>query len=99
MLPSPAFHHLHLNSMDPGAAIEFYNRQFPSTSRGSWNSIAALHSPNNVLVLFDKVDSPPPIEPQTAIWHFGWHVTDTRKSLETYHDRPDVKLLPLYTTE
>ena len=24
MLPTPAFHHLHLNSVDPHAAIEFY---------------------------------------------------------------------------
>src|SRR5207249_3215036 len=37
--------------------------------------------------------------PQTAIWHFGWHVTDTRASLETYQARPDVTLLPLYTTD
>jgi catechol 2,3-dioxygenase-like lactoylglutathione lyase family enzyme len=99
MLSSPAFHHLHLNSVNPDAAIEFYTRQFLSTSRGTWSGIPALHSPNNVLVLFDKVDSPPPIEPQTAIWHFGWHVTDTRRSLETYDNRPDVRLLPLYRTD
>ena len=22
--------------------------------------------------------------PQTAIWHFGWHVTDSRARLEEY---------------
>jgi hypothetical protein len=59
----------------------------------------ALHSPNNVLILFDRVETQPAIEPQTAIWHFGWHVTDTRRSLETYRSRPDVTLLPLYTTD
>ena len=37
--------------------------------------------------------------PQTAIWHFGWHVTDVRKTLATYKSRPEVKLLPLYTTD
>ena len=34
MLPTPKFHHLHLNSTDPDAAIDFYTRQFPSTVQG-----------------------------------------------------------------
>src|ERR671930_437154 len=41
----------------------------------------------------------PPTKPQSAIWHFGWHVTDIRKSLAEYKSRPDVELLPLYTTD
>ena len=32
-LPAPGFHHLHLNSVDPEAAIDFYTRQFPSTAK------------------------------------------------------------------
>ncbi|MBV8121449.1 MAG: hypothetical protein JO081_16090 [Alphaproteobacteria bacterium] len=99
MLPSPGFHHLHLNSVDPNRAIDFYTRQFPSTAKSSWGGIAALKSPNNVLVLFDKVDTPPPTGPQSAIWHFGWHVTDARACLEAYKNRPEVELLPLYTTD
>jgi catechol 2,3-dioxygenase-like lactoylglutathione lyase family enzyme len=99
MLPTPKFHHLHLNSVDPDAAIDFYTRQFPSTARGSWGGLPALKSPNDVLVLFTKVDTPPTSEPQSAIWHFGWHVTDARHSLETYKTRPEVDLLPLYTTD
>jgi catechol 2,3-dioxygenase-like lactoylglutathione lyase family enzyme len=99
MLPAPGFHHLHLNSVDPAAAIDFYVRQFASTSKTSWGGFPALASPNDVLILFSKVDSPPPIAPQSAIWHFGWHVTDVRKSLATYKARPDVELLPLYTTD
>jgi len=98
-LPPPGFHHLHLNSVNPQAAIDFYLRQFPSTSRTTWAGLPALRSPNNVLILFSKVDAPPPTEPQTAIWHFGWQVTDVRRNLEAYKTRPDVKLLPLYTTE
>ena len=99
MLPTPGFHHLHLNSVDPDAAIDFYVRQFPSTAKGSWAGEPALKSPNNVMVLFTKVDAPPATQPQTAIWHWGWHVTDARKSLETYRSWPDVRLLPLYTTD
>ena len=99
MLPTPKFHHLHLKSTDPDAAIAFYTKQFRSTSKGSWGGFAALKSPNDVMVLFEKVDRPPTSEPQSAIWHFGWHVPDSRRCLESYKTRPEVELLPLYTSE
>src|SRR3989442_12643084 len=95
----PTFHHLHLNSTNPDAAIAFYTRQFPSTSKTMFAGAPALKSPNNVLVLFTKVNTPAPLQPQTAVWHFGWHVTDVRKNLEIYKHQADVKLLPLYTTD
>src|SRR5262245_44249956 len=98
-LAAPGFHHLHLNSVDPDAAIDFYVRQFPKSGKASWGGFPALTAPNNVLVLFTRVARAPATSPQTAIWHFGWHVTDTRASLESYTPRPDVKLLPLYTTD
>jgi catechol 2,3-dioxygenase-like lactoylglutathione lyase family enzyme len=99
MLPTPGFHHLHLNSVDPDAAIDFYTRQFPSTEKTRWGGHPALKSPNDVLILFTKVGRPAPSAPQSAIWHFGWHVTDARASLATYKTRREVELLPLYTTE
>ena len=98
-LGAPKFHHLHLNPTDPDAAIAFYTRQFPSTSKASWGCFPALRSPNDVMVLFTKVDTPPISEPQSAIWHFGWHVTNSRGSLETFKTRREVELLPLYTGE
>ncbi|PYN94366.1 MAG: hypothetical protein DMD91_28100 [Candidatus Rokuibacteriota bacterium] len=97
MLTTPGFHHLHLNSVDPDAAIEFYVRQFPTSKKTHWGGLPALACPNDVLVLFTPVPTAPATSPQTAIWHFGWHVTDSRASLETYQRRPDVTLLPLYT--
>jgi catechol 2,3-dioxygenase-like lactoylglutathione lyase family enzyme len=99
MLAKPGFHHLHLNSVDPDAAIDFYVRQFPSTSKTSWNGFPALKSPTNVLILFSQVVAPPATSPQTAIWHFGWHVVDSRKSLDVYKARPDVQHFPLYTSD
>ena len=99
MLDAPGFHHLHLNSVDPDAAIDFYIRQFPRSTKTTWGGLPALAAPNDVLMLFTKVGSPPPTSPQTAIWHFGWHVTDTHGSLATYQGRRDVSLLPLYTTD
>jgi catechol 2,3-dioxygenase-like lactoylglutathione lyase family enzyme len=95
----PGFHHLHLNSVDPEQAIEFYVRHFPTSSKTVWGGLPALAAPNDVLVLFTKVATPPPTSPQTAIWHFGWHVPDTRASLEKFRGRPDLELLPLYTTD
>jgi hypothetical protein len=97
MLDRPKFHHLHLNSLDPDAAIDFYVRQFPSTSRTTWGGQPALASPNDVLILFDRVATPPPTAPDTAIWHFGWHVSDSRAALATYRGRAGLELLPLYT--
>ena len=94
---TPSFHHLHLNSVDPDAAIDFYTAQFTTTSRTTWGGLPALASPNHVLILFTQVPTPPAIAPQTAIWHFGWHVVDARASLETYSSRAGLKLLPLYT--
>ena len=99
MLPAPGFHHLHLNSVDPDAAIKFYRRQFPTSAKASWGGLPALTAPNDVLVLFTRVATAPATSPQSAIWHFGWHVTDSRASLEAYKGRPDVTLLPLYTTD
>jgi catechol 2,3-dioxygenase-like lactoylglutathione lyase family enzyme len=97
MLPTPSFHHVHLNSPNLDAAIDFYLRQFASTSKTTWGGMAALQSPNNVMLLFNKVDAEPPVLPQSAIWHYGWHVTDVRGKLAEFKTHPEVNLMPLYT--
>jgi hypothetical protein len=96
-LAPPRFHHLHLNSLDPDAAIDFYVRRFPTGVKTCWAGLPALAAPNDVLLLFDRVATSPPTSPPTAIWHFGWHVPDSRRTLESFRARPDVELLPLYT--
>jgi hypothetical protein len=59
----------------------------------------ALKAKTNVLILFDKVVTPPPADPETtAVWHFGWNVTDVRQKLEFYKAHPEVKVSPMYTT-
>ena len=47
-------------------------------------------------VLFNKVAAPPATQPQTAFWHFGWHVTDVRATLDRYL-KQNITLVPLYT--
>src|SRR5579863_4860858 len=97
-LPPPGFHHLHLNSTNPEAAIGFYMRQFPSTMKTTVAGLPALKA-GKVFVLFTKVNTPPPTQPQTAIWHFGWHVVDVKENRKAYEQRKEVHLLPLYTTD
>ena len=94
-LPAPGFHHLHLNSTNPEAAIEFYRKAFPSTSKSSWEGIPALQA-GKLYVLFNKTGKPAPLLPQPAIWHFGWHVTDVRETYSRYV-KDHIPLLPLYT--
>src|SRR4029077_20422467 len=69
-----------------------------STTKTTVAGFPALKA-DKVYVLFTRVSTPPPIEPQTAIWHFGWHVVDVRKDLAMYKERKEVHLLPLYTTD
>ena len=99
MLPTPGFHHIRLNAVDPEAAIGWYTRQFPCTRKGEWGGMPALNSDNDVMVLFNKVDKPPPTLPQSAIWHFGWHVVDSQKTVAEFKQRPEVHMCPLYVEE
>ena len=97
-LSPPRFHHIELNAVDPDAAIAFYLKHFASTSKTSWEGKPALSSPDNVLIVFNKVARAPASDPNvTAYWHFGWNVVDSRKSLEVFGSQ---KLLaPFYTGE
>jgi len=98
VLPPPHFHHLALNSVDPEAAIAFYMKEFPSTSRTSWEGMPALASPTHVMILFQKVAASPPADPDiTAYWHFGWTAADSRASLEVF--RAQNLLVPFYTDD
>ena len=96
-LPAPGFHHLQLNSVDPDRAIDFYTRHFASTSRTTWGGAPALKSANNVLILFNKVAAKPTIEPQSAIWHFGWHVTDLRETQAFMRSSNEARMYRMHT--
>jgi catechol 2,3-dioxygenase-like lactoylglutathione lyase family enzyme len=99
-LPPPGFHHLMLNSVNPDAAIDYYVKRFAGTTRTSWEGIPAIRTPNNVLVLFNKVAAPPDADPQsTAFWHFGWNATDERAKVAALQAIPATQFAPLYTTD
>lgn len=74
--PAPAaFHHVHLNSLDPPTAAAFYTKTFDVTKRTTIAGLDAVQS-ENMYLLFNKVYTAPPTAPDTAIWHFGWGSTD-----------------------
>ncbi len=76
-LTPPRFHHVHLRSVDPSKAVDFYTRQFGAVTSGVWGGFPAVLSANDVMILFEQ-DNHILTEPQSALWHFGWHVTDSR---------------------
>jgi hypothetical protein len=58
----------------------------------------ALASPTHVMIVFNKVARTPDADPNvTAYWHFGWNVTDSRRSLENFRARG--LLAPFYTDD
>ena len=81
-------HHVHLNSVNPKAAAEYYLKPFPaSTTKTTFNGFEAVKT-GNVYLLFTKVNTPPQTEltgPQTSVWHFGWNTPDSRKYNEEFH--------------
>jgi hypothetical protein len=56
MLPTAQFHHRYLRSVDPSAAIGFYTQRFAATPSASRADVPALHSPNEVMIVVDKLD-------------------------------------------
>jgi hypothetical protein len=84
------FHHVHLNSVNPMAAAEYYLKPFPmSTTKTTFNGYEAVKT-GNVYLLFTKVNTPPLTElngPQSSVWHFGWNTPDSRKYNEEFHGK------------
>ena len=81
------FHHVHLNSVNPTAASEYYLKPFPaSVEKTTFNGFEAVKT-GKVYLLFTKVGAPPPTEltgPQSSVWHFGWNTPDSRKYNERF---------------
>ena len=89
--PTPAaeplvhFHHLHLNTTDPEAAIVFYTKHF-NCERAKFAGVIDAVWTQKSWILFNKVDQPPPAEILSTIWHFGWGAPDMRKEYQRQLD-------------
>jgi hypothetical protein len=89
------FHHVHLNSVNPAVAAEYYTRVFTSSVKTTFNGDVAVKTVNGPYLLFTKVNAPPPTQPQSAIWHFGWNTPDSRAYLERFHAMK-LDIVPMY---
>jgi catechol 2,3-dioxygenase-like lactoylglutathione lyase family enzyme len=87
--PAPAplahFHHVHLNSTDPAAAIAFYTSKFDCEKAKFAGKIDAVWAQKSWL-LFDKVSTPPKSEITSAIWHIGWGAEDIKATYQKQLD-------------
>ncbi len=81
----PMVHHVHLNSVDPDAAISWYLRAWPDARRGRVAGFPAFLT--DMPLLFAKVASPPAgafdpalgrSVPQSPLWHIGAFVNTSR---------------------
>jgi len=96
-IPPPHFHHIHLNSVNPAAAVDYYLKAIPGTTKETVAGFDAVKT-NNIYMLFTKVNTPPATSPDTVIWHFGWILPDSRQALERFKTM-GLKTIPMYATE
>jgi catechol 2,3-dioxygenase-like lactoylglutathione lyase family enzyme len=73
--PLAHFHHVHLNSVDPAAAIEFYTTRFKARKERFAGLADAVWTGDSWL-LFNKVADAPASELLSGIWHIGWGAED-----------------------
>lgn len=93
----PAFHHLHLNTADPLATVRFYEQQFPTSTGTTVAAFPGVRT-GHVLLLFSKARRPASPTPQSAYWHFGWHVPSASGYWERYRST-GAPLVPLHTPD
>ena len=74
------FHHAHLNSTDPHAAIEFYTTHL-SGDKAAFDGREAVWTQSSWL-LFNKVKQPPPTDIVSPLFHIGWGAEDMKAEFE-----------------
>lgn len=74
------FHHLHLNTPNPAAAIKFYTSKFDCEEARFLGQDAVWAQQS--WLLFNKVKRAPPWELTSAIWHFGWGAEDMKAAYQ-----------------
>jgi catechol 2,3-dioxygenase-like lactoylglutathione lyase family enzyme len=91
--PAAHFHHLHLNTTDPMAAIKFYTSTFDCEQRKFLDQDAVWAQQS--WLLFTKVKAAPPWQLTSAIWHFGWGAEDMKAAYQKQIDSGTKFFTPL----
>ncbi len=81
LMPEAHFHHLHLNTTDPKAAIDFYTSKFDCEKARFAGLVDAVWAQKSWMI-FTKVDKPPISDLTSAVWHFGWGAEDMKATYE-----------------
>lgn len=79
------FHHVHLNTTDPAAAVDFYTSKFKARKEKFAGLLDAVWTGDSWL-LFTKVSAPPPSEIVSGIWHIGWGAEDMKSAYQKQVD-------------
>jgi catechol 2,3-dioxygenase-like lactoylglutathione lyase family enzyme len=93
-MPEAHFHHLHLNTLDPSAAIDFYVSKF-NCEKAKFAGFQEAVWTQRSWLLFHKVKTAPPWELTSAIWHFGWGAEDMKAEYQKQLDRGTKFFTPL----
>ena len=107
LLPLPAFHHIHINSMNPERSLEWYSQYWPKGKKTSYGGFPAFADDKGFYLLYTKVTRQAPgafdraaqrSVPQSAFWTFGstFEGPDT-KALRERIGRLDPKQFQLVT--
>lgn len=85
-LPTPKYHHIHINSTDPERALDWYSNYWPDGKRMTLAGFPAFYGGNDLHLLYTKVAKQAPgafdrklqrSVPQSPFWTFGSGVVDT----------------------
>src|SRR5712692_7740862 len=89
-LPRPGFHHIHMNSVNPSAAIAELLTVYTASTKVTIAGLEGFKIANNSTILFTPLNTRPPVPapdripkaaPPTAFWHHVWSAPDARAVL------------------
>ena len=97
-LAAPVFHHVHQNSTDPAAAIAGFQTMYPTLRKTTVGGFEGVQIANVMSILFTKVNTPAPAQPQSAFLRHVFSVPNVRELVKHLRSvKMDVR--PLYTVE
>jgi len=92
------FHHVHQNSTDPAAAIAQFQKIYPALVKVTAGGFDGVQIPNVMSILFTRVSSPAPTQPQSAFLRHVFSVPNVRELVTHLRSlKRDVR--PLHTLD
>lgn len=80
-VPAAHWHHVHINATKPASSVEFYTSTF-DCERVRFSDQADAVWAQKSWLLFYPVQSPPPSDIVSAIWHIGWGAEEMKATYE-----------------